>query len=71
MRLQTTLFGENFAFASVKDVLAKANEPRSGDRQAGLAASSMREMGAAKLVLAEVTMKELGKTPRCPTERTR
>jgi ethanolamine ammonia-lyase large subunit len=68
MKLSTTLFGETFSFPSLKDVLARANEPRSGDRQAGLACRSMREMAAAKWILSQVTMKELREHPSVPYE---
>ncbi len=67
-KLATTLFGETHSFATLKEVLARANEPRSGDVQAGLAARSMREMAAAKLVLADVTVKELREAPSVPYE---
>ncbi len=67
-KLTTTLFGETHTFPSMKDVLARANEPRSGDVQAGLAARSMREMAAAKLVLADVTLRELRESPSVPYE---
>ena len=69
MKLSTTLFGEGFTFTSVKDVLARANEPRSGDKQAGLAPRSMREMAAAKRVLADLTMAELRESPSVPYEK--
>jgi ethanolamine ammonia-lyase large subunit len=68
MRLTTTLFGESFTFASVKEALGRATEPRSGDVQAGLAARSMREMAAAKRVVAELTLKELRENPSVPYE---
>ncbi len=68
MKLSTTLFGETFTFPSVKDVLARANEPRSGDKQAGIAARSMREMAAAKWVLAGLSLKELRENPSVPYE---
>lgn len=68
MKLSTTLFGESFSFTSMKDVLCRANEPRSGDRQAGLAPRSMREMAAAKWVLANATMKDLRENPSVPYE---
>ncbi len=68
MKLTTTLFGESFTFRSVKDVLAKANEPRSGDHQAGIAATSMREMAAAKWLVAQLTVKELRENPVVPYE---
>ncbi len=67
--LSTTLYGETFRFDSVKDVLARANEPRAGDRQAGLAPRSMREMAAAKWVLANLTMQELREHPAVPYDK--
>ena len=48
LKLKTLLFGKTYAFRDVKDVLAKANEPKSGDRLAGLAAESAQERVAAK-----------------------
>ena len=35
MNLTTVLFGKTFAFSSVREVLAKANEEKSGDLLAG------------------------------------
>jgi ethanolamine ammonia-lyase large subunit len=69
MSLSTTLFGERFTFPDVKDVLARANEPRSGDVQAGLAATSMRQMAAAKRLLSELTLKDLRENPSVPYEQ--
>jgi ethanolamine ammonia-lyase large subunit len=66
--LSARVHGESFSFPSVKDVLARANEVRSGDRQAGLAARSMREMAAAKRVLAELTLEQLYNAPAVPYE---
>ena len=43
--------------------MGRANEVRSGDLQAGLAARSMREMAAAKQVLADVTLEQLYNAP--------
>ena len=65
-RLATTLLGRTHAFASLKEVLAKANEPKSGDVLAGLAAADERERVAAKLVLADVTLAELRENPAIP-----
>ena len=48
MKLATRLFGQTYAFKSIKEVLAKANEPRSGDVLAGVAAQSSQERIAAK-----------------------
>lgn len=64
----TTLYREVFTFPDVKDVLARANEPRSGDEQAGLAPVSKRQMAAAKRVLAALTLKELRENPAVPYE---
>lgn len=68
MSLTARVHGESFTFPSVKDVLARANEVRSGDRQAGLAARSMREMAAAKRVLAELSLEQLYNAPSVPYE---
>ena len=50
MKLKTTLFGNVYQFKEVKEVLAKANELRSGDVLAGVAAASSQERVAAKQV---------------------
>jgi ethanolamine ammonia-lyase large subunit len=68
MALTARIHGEHFTFGSLKEVLARANEVRSGDQQAGLAARSMREMAAAKRVLADVTLEELYNAPAVPYE---
>ena len=60
--------GEHFTFGSLKEVMGRANELRSGDKQVGLAARSMREMAAAKRILAGITMKELRENPSVPYE---
>lgn len=63
MNLSTTLGTESFSFSSVKDVLAKANEKKSGDSLAGIAAASEIERVAAKRVLSELTLDELRRNP--------
>jgi hypothetical protein len=68
MQLSAQVHGESFTFRSVKEVLARANEVRSGDVQAGLAARSLREMVAAKQVLAGLTLAELRAHPSVPCE---
>jgi ethanolamine ammonia-lyase large subunit len=55
----TTIRGERFVFPDLKTLLAKANEEKSGDRLAGIAAGTERERVAAKLALAEVTVGEI------------
>lgn len=69
MRLSTTLLGRSHAFKDLKEVLAKANEPKSGDVLAGVAAHDERERVAAKLVLSEVTLKDLRENPVIPYEQ--
>ena len=63
MILRTTLFGNGYNFADVKEVLAKANEEKSGDRLAGVIASSTEERVAAKVVLSELTIGDLRNNP--------
>lgn len=60
--------GEKFVFSSVKEVLAKANEEKSGDTLAGIAAASELERIAAKAVVAEMTLGELRSNPVIPCE---
>lgn len=57
-----------YEFDTMKEVLAKANEPKSGDVLAGVAASSEMERVAAKEILAGVTLKELRENPVVPYE---
>ena len=59
MILKTKLMGHVYSFGSVKEVLAKANEEKSGDRLAGVAAESAEERVAAKVVLANLTLADL------------
>lgn len=68
MKLSTVLSGKTFTFRSVKDVLAKANEEKSGDTLAGIAASSDLERIAAKEVLSHFLVKDLRENPVVPYE---
>ena len=68
MKLQTTLLGKTYQFASVKEVLAKANEEKSGDKLAGLAAETAQERVAAKVVLAALQLSDLRENPAVPYE---
>ncbi|MGO1371130.1 MAG: ethanolamine ammonia-lyase subunit EutB [Senegalia sp. (in: firmicutes)] len=63
MILKTKLFGISYQFNSVKEVLAKANEEKSGDNLAGLAAESTTERIAAKEVLSQMLLKDLRNNP--------
>lgn len=55
-RFSHTIDSHVYQFASLKELLAKATPPRSGDVLAGVAASSARERVAAQLALAEVPL---------------
>jgi ethanolamine ammonia-lyase large subunit len=54
---------EKFAFADLRELFAKANEEKSGDQLAGIAARSERERIAAKRQLAGVTLDEILRQP--------
>ncbi|CUH94579.1 Ethanolamine ammonia-lyase heavy chain [Propionispora sp. 2/2-37] len=68
MLLRTRLFGKSYQFKDVKEVLAKANEEKSGDSLAGIAAQDMAERVAAKVVLSEMTLEDLKNNPVVPYE---
>ena len=68
MKLKTTLLGKTYVFRDVKQVLAKANEEKTGDKLAGLAAEDARERVAAKVVLAALTLADLRENPAVPYE---
>jgi ethanolamine ammonia-lyase large subunit len=59
---------EHFHFSSLVDLLAKANEEKSGDHLAGIAASSESERVAAKSALADLPLADLVKNPVIPPE---
>jgi len=48
---------QSYAFSDLKELMAKATSPRSGDRLAGLAADSMEEMMAARIALADLPLR--------------
>jgi ethanolamine ammonia-lyase large subunit len=61
--LKTKLFGHTYEFKSLREVMAKANEEKSGDKLAGIAAEDAQERVAAKVVLSHVTLNELRNCP--------
>jgi ethanolamine ammonia-lyase large subunit len=69
LKLNARLFGKSYRFRSIKEVLSRANELRSGDLLAGLGARSERERVAAKMVLADLTLNDLRNNPVVPYER--
>lgn len=58
-----TIRGIRYSFKDLKDLMAKANERKSGDELAEIAATTEQERVAAKLALADVT---LGEIVDCP-----
>ncbi|MGD1211876.1 MAG: ethanolamine ammonia-lyase subunit EutB [Candidatus Acidiferrales bacterium] len=54
---------EHFVFRDLRELLAKANEEKSGDQLAGLAARSERERVAAKRQLADLSLAEIVRQP--------
>jgi ethanolamine ammonia-lyase large subunit len=68
MSFSCDLGGQRFRFASVKSVLAKANEEKAGDNLAGIGAVSELERVAAKQVLSEMPLSTLREHPAVPHE---
>jgi ethanolamine ammonia-lyase large subunit len=54
---------EHFVFSDLRELFAKANEEKSGDQLAGLAARSERERVAAKQKLADLSLDEIVRQP--------
>lgn len=54
---------ERFHFSSLREILARANEEKSGDQLAGIAARSEQERVAAKCALADVTLERIVAEP--------
>jgi len=63
MTFCTTLRGQRYSFPDLRDLMAKANEEKSGDALAGIAAASHSERAAAKAALAEVPLSAFLDTP--------
>src|SRR5213593_3752591 len=66
MLLRTKLHGKTYEFPDIRLLMGKANEEKSGDRLAGVAAETSAERVAAKLVLAEIPMWLLHDNPAVP-----
>src|SRR6202035_46691 len=54
---------EQFDFSDLRELFAKANEEKSGDQLAGIAARSERERVAAQRKLADLTLAEMFRRP--------
>ncbi|OQY13546.1 MAG: ethanolamine ammonia lyase large subunit [Desulfobacteraceae bacterium 4572_19] len=66
MNLRSKINNRIFTFKSVTDVLAKANNEKSGDTLVGLAAESASERVAAKLCLSKMQLKDIYENPVIP-----
>src|SRR6266853_1291157 len=53
-----TIDATSYVFDNLRDLLAKATPPRSGDRLAGIAADSAEQMIAARIALADIPLKQ-------------
>src|ERR1039457_6041749 len=54
---------ERFDFSDLRELFAKANEEKSGDQLAGIAARSERERVAAKRKLADLSLDQIVRRP--------
>lgn len=66
MILKTKLFGRTYQFKGLYDVMAKANEEKSGDKLAGLAAETSEERVAARVVLSHIKLEDIRNNPAVP-----
>jgi len=57
MSFRHTVAGQSWVFGDLKDLMAKASPPRSGDALAGVAAGSHGERMAARMCLAELPLR--------------
>ncbi|MEE0775906.1 MAG: ethanolamine ammonia-lyase subunit EutB [Bacillota bacterium] len=69
MKLKANIYGRVYSFRSVAEVLAKANEVKSGDTLIGIGATSQTERVAAKLVLSRLTLEDIYENPVIPYEK--
>src|SRR3954470_24101759 len=53
-----TIAATSYAFDGLRDLMARATPPRSGDRLAGIAADSAEQMIAARMALAQVPLRQ-------------
>ncbi|HMU38475.1 MAG TPA: ethanolamine ammonia-lyase subunit EutB [Pseudomonadota bacterium] len=69
MKLRAMLRGRTYGFSDLREVMAKANEEKSGDRLAGLCAQDALERIAAKMVLSEVPLSAFVEHPAVPYDQ--
>jgi ethanolamine ammonia-lyase large subunit len=69
MILRTKLFGKTYEFPDLRILMGKANEEKSGDLLAGVAADSTEERAAAKIVLSGVPLWAFFENPVVPYDQ--
>lgn len=69
MLLRTKLFGKTYEFPDIRILMGKANEEKSGDHLAGVAAETAAERAAAKMVLAALPLWVLRENPAVPYDQ--
>ena len=69
MILKTALNGKVYSFKNLADVMAKANDEKSGDLLLGRAAETVSERTAAKIVLSNLTIADIYENPLLPPEK--
>lgn len=67
--MKCRLKGQLYQFSTINEVLAKASEAKSGDVLAEIAAQSSLERMAAKIVLSELSLKDIFENPVIPYEK--
>ncbi|MCL1841874.1 MAG: ethanolamine ammonia-lyase subunit EutB [Propionibacteriaceae bacterium] len=68
MNLRTTLHGNVYTFGDLKELFGKANEEKSGDHLIGIAAGSVTERVAAKIVLSDLRLSDIRDNPLIPPD---
>ncbi|MDN3016473.1 ethanolamine ammonia-lyase subunit EutB [Paenibacillus sp. BSR1-1] len=63
MKTKITLLNKTYQFSNLKEILAKANEEKSGDQLAGIAAKDAQERLAARHLLADLTLNDIRNNP--------
>lgn len=69
MRLSVTLGGHGYTFRDVREVMGKANEEKTGDHLAGVAAQTPQERVAARVVLSNLRVCDICEHPAVPYEQ--
>ena len=67
--LRTKFHGKTYEFPDLRILMGKANEEKSGDRLAGVAAETAAERVAARFVLADMPLWVLREQPVVPYEQ--